>query len=244
MANKIKCNFSFKHYREILNLLKKLNYKFSFFSELPTKIKKRVYLRHDVDLSLEKALQIALIEHQQGIHSTYFVRFSSPFYNVFDPIYSKIIKKIIGLGHQTGLHFEGDIYGTKNLTKDIIEKEVLCQLKILKNYFNIKPVVSFHRPSNFVFNREFKNFTNTYKSIFFQEIKYLSDSKGNWREGCVCKLLRSSSFPQNLQILTHPIWWGKEERRPNKHLKYYLKEKFQYLDKSLSKNISVYRRKF
>ena len=243
--SKIKCDFSFRHYREILDLFKKKGYKFCFFSELSNQKVKRVYLRHDVEISLEKALQLAQIEHQKEVSSTYFVRFSAPFYNVFDPTYSKMIKKIIGLNHQLGLHFEGDIYGNVNLNKKAIEREVSRQLQTLKQYFEIQSVVSFHHPSNFTSNNQkFKDFISTYHSKFFQEIKYLSDSKGEWREGCVCQWLKSSSPPQNLQILTHPVWWGRKERNLNKYLKYYLKEKLRYLDKSLFKDIKDYRKNF
>jgi len=243
MGNKIRCDFSFDHYREILNLFKKRGYKFSFFSESPNLKMKRVYLRHDVDFSLEKALKMAQIENENNVHSTYFIRLSAPFYNIFSPDCSKIIKEIFSLGHQVGLHFEGGFYETRNTTKKTIEKEVSRQLSILKDYFKAKSVVSFHRPSKFIFNHKFGDFINTYENKFFGKIKYLSDSKGNWREGCVCRWLNSSTPPHNLQILIHPIWWGRKEKDLNLFLQNFLKEKFKYLDAFLQKDCQSYKKK-
>jgi len=240
---KNKCDFSYRHYREILNLFKKKGYNLSFFSEKPSKKTKNVYLRHDIDISLKKALQLAKIEYQCGVYSTYFIRFSSPFYNIFDLNRAKIIEEIINSGHQLGLHFDGGILKSKNLTKAKVEKEVLKQLKTIKNYFKISPIISFHRPPKFTLSLSFKKFINAYEPIFFNEIKYLSDSKGNWREGCVCNWLNYPNPPLNFQILTHPIWWGRTVKDPNLHLQNCLKDKFKYLDNSLYQDSKIYRKK-
>jgi len=199
------CNFSFKHYREILEKLR--DYKFCFFND--DFEGKRVYLRHDIDYSPEQALKLAKNENELGICSTFFVRFS-PFYDILDSKYPKIIKNIAGLGHQFGLHFDkGDINE---------------QLKILENNFGAKRIVSFHRPSESEINKEFEGFTSTYEPRFFRDIKYLSDSKGNWREGCICE---QKSLPQVLHINMHPIWWDEKEGdlNPKERLEEYAKTK-------------------
>lgn len=242
--NKKKCNFSFQHYNEILKLAKKQGYKFCFFSEVPDEKIKRFYMRHDVDLSLEKAFRLAQIEHQNKTVSTFFIRLDAPFFNIFDSTYSKIIKEITKLGHQIGLHFDENFISSQKITKKNIEKEVLRQIQVLKNYFNIKNIVSFHCPSHFVRNKRFNpnNFISVYDPRFFSKIKYLSESRGKWREGCVCKLLKSLSPPVNLQVLIHPGWWGEDENDPNKRLSKYLEKKVEYLDKSLVRDTQVYKR--
>lgn len=234
----MKCDFSFKHYREILNLFKKNGYKFCFFSEYPDFMRKKVWLRHDIDFSPEYALEFARFENKAKIHSTFFVRLPCPFYNVFDLFYLKIIREISNLGHQIGLHYEGNTSNEK-----MIEKEVKKQIQILKNYFPIKKIVSFHRPSKFILGKKFKSFINTYQPEFFKKIKYLSDSKKNWREGCVCQWLENNFPPKNFQILIHPVWWVIKERDPNLVLQIYLKEKFKYLDNQLHQDSQVYKKK-
>jgi len=238
---KIKCDFSLRHYQEILDLFKERGYKFCFFSEAPDKKTKKVYLRHDIDYSPETALRLAQIEYQKKIHSTYFIRLSAPFYNIFESKNAKIIKKIINLGHQIGLHFE------INLSKKTIEREITNQIKVIQLYFDIEKIVSFHRPPKYILNQKFKNFISSYEAKFFKEIKYLSDSCGHeslWKEGCVCQWLKSQSCPRDLQILIHPIWWGRKEKDPNKYLHQYLKGKVKYLDNSLAKNLKIYKKKF
>lgn len=238
----MKCNFSFQHYREIIQLLKKQNYQFYFFSSPPHPKKRMVYLRHDVDYSPENALRLAQIENQDQAKATYFIRLSAPFYNIFDPHYCRIIKKIIQLKHQVGLHFEGDEQGSTNLSQKNIEKEVARQLKIIKNTFNIQNIVSFHRPPPKLLNQNFKNFISTYESRLINQTNYLSDSRGQWRKGCICQFLKSARPTENLQILTHPIWWGRKIKNPQRHLEMYLQGRWQYLNKYLANDISVYQR--
>lgn len=237
--NKPECDFGYKHYREILNSFKDLGYNFCFFSEKPNPEKRQVYLRHDIDLTLEKALSVARIENEEKVNATYFIRLSGPFYNIFDLKNSKIIDEIVDLGHKIGFHYEGNIYGSGKLFKKETEKEILKSFEIMRARFEVEKVISFHRPPQFVLNEELENFISTYGARFFGGIKYLSDSKGSWREGCVCQWLRPLS-EKSFQLLTHPVWWGREEMNVNKHLKNCLKEKFKYLDESMGEDSKVY----
>ncbi len=241
---KIKCDFSFRHYREILNLFKEHNYKFLFFSETDNSNKKKVYLRHDIDFSLEKALVLARIEYKENTKSSYFIRLRAPFYNIFDNNCQKIIKEILNLGHEIGIHYEGNIYGYKTLIADLTEKDIYADFSIMKKVFNIKKIVSFHQPCILVLNQRLKRFINTYDAGYFKDTKYLSDSRGFWREGCVCGWLHSKES-QNFQILIHPIWWTEKSRKKTNHyLHGLLKEKFIYLDDSLTQQIQTYTKKY
>jgi len=239
-----KCDFGFKHYQKILNLLKEQDYRFCFFEEEPDKETKRVYLRHDIDYSPEKALELAKIENQNEVVSTFFVRLSCPFYNIFDSKYSKLMGEITSLGHALGLHFEGGI--SLNLTKEKIEENVCRQLVLLKHFFNIKEIVSFHQPPELVLNKEFIGFISAYEPKFFTTIEYISDSKGRWKHGCICSLLSSCNSKKNIHLLTHPIWWGRGEedlKDINKYLELYLKERLNYLNESLIKDNKVYKKR-
>jgi hypothetical protein len=61
--------------------------------------KRYAILRHDVDRSIQRALDLAKIEHNLGIRSSYYFRYPS----MFDPA---IITAISGLGHEIGYHYE------------------------------------------------------------------------------------------------------------------------------------------
>lgn len=246
--NMTKCDFSLRHYQEILSLLKKRGYKFCFFSDNVDKNAKTIYLRHDIDFSPEKAPILARIENQNNVRATYFIRLGSPLYNIFDPTYFKIIKEISDLGHQIGLHLERDTYGSGELTKEEIEKTISLQLQILREYFDIKSIVSFHQAARFkpnILNQKFESFTSTYEPKFFTESKYLADSNGIWIEDCICKWLTSESCPSNLHALTHPACWDRKGRKNlNKYFrKDYLKKKIKYLNNSLAKNSKIYKKK-
>ena len=106
----------------------------------------------------------------------------------------------------------------------------------------MQQVISFHRPSDVVLGKKFQHVINAYEPAFFREIKYLSDSKGTWREGCICQWLQDSSLA-HFQVLTHPIWWGEREQDPNLHLQQWLKEKFLSLDDTLHQEAEPYRQK-
>lgn len=222
----LRCDFSLRHYEEILDGFKQSGYRWSFFTGSPDQKEKRVYLRHDVDLALERALALSRVEHKKGFRSTYFIRTAAPFYNPFDPAFARIILELSRLGHQLGLHFEGEFAR---------ETEILKQVTMLQGYFPVRPVVSLHRPPASVRNKKFKHVISTYAPLFFSETKYLSDSGGKWREGCPCQWLKDSS-PQNVQVLTHPIWWGYGEITPVEKLHKWLGEKEKYFKKCLKED--------
>ena len=57
------CDFSLRHYKEVLEYAKK-RYSFLTFSEFSKSKKKTniILLRHDIDYSIDKALEIAKLE--------------------------------------------------------------------------------------------------------------------------------------------------------------------------------------
>jgi len=217
------CDFSLEHYQEILDLAKSQGYAFKSFLEKPSF--NTVYLRHDIDLSLEKALDFAKIEKERGIKATYFLQTDGPFYNVFDKEGLAIMNQIYYLGHEIGLH-----YNKGNMQK---------QVKAL----NIKKLVSFHRSPKEFLGKKIKGFVSACEPRFFQEIKYVSESNNFWREGCVCQILKEKKFPQ-IQILVHPIWWQNSFNNStdllNDYLKKYPEERQEELRDYLRKNIKSY----
>jgi hypothetical protein len=202
--------FTYKYYRYFLDEIK-VKYdlwsfsKAKFSSEVSSN---QLLLRHDVDQSLEKALIMALIENEANIISTYFIYLSSPFYNVFSQKSEKIIREIISLNHNIGLHFD---YSKNHVhSNSQIKHNVHRDAAFLESYFGIKvDAVSFHRPESlkFLSYLELTTYPHTYEPLFIEKFKYFSDSRGRWRFG---DPLESSEFHEgkNLQILIHPIWWN------------------------------------
>lgn len=236
------CGFSFQHYNEIMMLIKDSGYRSGFLRD---KISgKQIIIRHDVDLDLDTALEMAKIESSMGMIGCYFIWINSPFYNIFEQRYTKIINEIIALGHEIGLHFDETAHYCEKESEMLfcIEKE--C--KILNDHLNIYiESVSFHRPSKIVLNGDLKlgKYINTYSNKNFNEFRYISDSKGLWKEDCICKLLNNIDN-EKIQFLTHPIWWKEKSINNQDRLKEFLEFKLEKMNVDISKNIKSYEKKY
>ena len=214
----MECGFTFKHYKEILELFLERGYEFSPFEYTEEK-KKRVYLRHDIDHSIKRAVGLARIEYNYGVKATYCIRFASPFDNPFSYENVKFIDEIVKYGHYLALHYE-----SREKT-DYNGKDISYYLDIMKSVFNVADVVSFHRPTDKVFGKSFKGFVNVYDKIFYDDARYLSDSTGRWRDGCPCEWLNKMTEEETYHILIHPYWWERTNDDPCKHIHNFLKER-------------------
>jgi hypothetical protein len=59
-------------------------------------------LRHDVDSRLASALELARLEHERGLHATYFVLHTAPYWNDADLL--PRLRDLQELGHEIGFH--------------------------------------------------------------------------------------------------------------------------------------------
>ena len=206
------CNFSYNHYIETLKSIKR-SHKISTFGDSS---KKDVILRHDVDASLEAALNMAELENKIDVKSTYFILFSSEFYNPFTLESSQIIRKILNLGHKLGLHYN-ELFIIKNKLdpSETLKKEI----ELLEQHFSttVEAVAAHESNLNEKIPINLPNgVIDAYSKKFFKDRKYLSDSAQNWREGCFCGHFEKFS---ELQILTHPMWWSKEGKHRDEIMK-------------------------
>ena len=79
-GRRVSCAFDLAHYRELLDAAAAGGYRFATFEAEPQP--GDLLLRHDVDLSLEAALELARLEHERGARATYFLMTESVFYNL------------------------------------------------------------------------------------------------------------------------------------------------------------------
>lgn len=214
--------FTTKAYIELLELLRHNGYYFCLYRESET-VKKSVIIRHDVDFSLEKALEMARLEHDLAVKSTYFILLSTNFYNIFSKeSFDKLIQ-IQSLGHEIGLHFDEKRYDIQTI--EDMQKAVKMEAKILGNLLNTEvKVVSMHRPSKLVLENDipFHQIINSYSSKYFKSMKYVSDSRMNWREDPI-ETIESGKY-EKLHILTHPFWYSTEIETMEVKLKDFLKQ--------------------
>ncbi len=203
--------FTYEGYASLLSLLRENGYEARNFHDYKD-VKRSVVLRHDVDNTLQKALEIAKIEQIGGVKSTFFLMLSSDFYNVFSAESKKIIEMLYFYGHEIGLHFDEMRYADQIGNVEGICERIHEEAGVLAHAVG-KPVrtVSMHRPSQRVIDADLKisGIVNTYSKEFFVTFKYLSDSRRRWREP-VEKIIKSGQF-ERLQILVHPFWYNKKE---------------------------------
>ena len=201
----MKCDFSLEHYSYILSNALRAGYEFKGFHEQVPENSKVIFLRHDIDVLVSMAVPMAELEASLGVRSTYFVLPNSPLYNLLEDEVTNILSKIRSMGHWIGLHV--DLPSTPLIKGKAIEEATEILFRSFSALIPFEPVISYHRPAKEVFGLSFQSFANTYEDRFFKDIKYLSDSKKNWREGCPCQAILEGKY-QQLQLLTHPIWWG------------------------------------
>jgi hypothetical protein len=177
------CNFELPHYRELLEAAKTGGYRFAQFGEMPEP--RDLFLRHDVDLSLDAALTMAEVEAELEVQTTYLLMTESVFYNLASPEGIAAIARLRSLGHRVGLH-------------------AVYPNVVLDDRF--EPVISWHNPEPEYMSKEIPNAVNTYGERYFSPQTYRSDSNQRWRAGCPHEELRAGSFAW-LQILVHPEIW-------------------------------------
>ncbi len=214
--------FTNRAYEEMLDLLKEHNYNVCDYTNYEDQ-KQSVILRHDIDFNLQNGVEFAKIEYAKNITSTYFVLLSTNFYNIFSKESNDMLKLIMGMGHKIGLHFDEKKYKIEN-SNDLgyyvsFESEILGKA-IGKEIRTI----SMHRPSKWILENEIKlkNVINTYSKEFFQEFKYLSDSRMHWRED-VIEIIKNEQYDK-LHILTHPFWYSDKVEETKDKLKYFVNE--------------------
>lgn len=219
--------FSLDAYQELLLAFQSASYSFCMFEEVDQRLAESqpfIVLRHDIDISLRAALEVARVEYHKGISATYFVPLNSPFYNTLSSPNASILCQIHEMGHQIALHVDlRPYYG--DCARALTEIEVLARFY---PYIN-QGLVSLHSP--IALNRElvapFPELNNVYGHFLNNEMAYISDSTGRWRYG---HPLDSEAFytHQPIQLLTHPIWWTQVGESPRKKLEYWLQGDYQH----------------
>ena len=177
------CSFDLQHYREILESAQAGGYRFARFGEGPEL--GDLFLRHDIDLSLDAALRMAELEAKLGVQATYLLMTESVFYNLASTEGVAAIERLRELGHAVGLH-------------------AVHPNLVLDERFD--SVVSWHNPRPEYMGDDIPAAVNVYGKRYFSPSTYRSDSNQRWRSGCPHEELRAGAFPW-LQILVHPAIW-------------------------------------
>jgi hypothetical protein len=235
--------FTYSYYAELVSRLCE-TYRFAAFPEGKVKYKTGsplLIMRHDIDMDMEAALRLSVLENELGIHSTYFFLVRCPLYNVFDGTTAEQIKQILNTGHHFGLHFDCSLY--PDIDASNLSDYVLRECDLLERFFRYSiDAVSFHRPGRLELSgTELERLPNSYERVFLEQFEYFSDSRGNWARG---NPLYSAAFKEkkNLHIAIHPIWWTETPMTPYESLVGLVQRIAHRSEQYLSRNCQVWNR--
>jgi hypothetical protein len=179
----VTCEFSLAHYAELLAAAKAGGYRFAGFDEPPEA--DDLLLRHDVDLSLDAAVQMAEVEAEAEAWSTWFLMTRSVFYNLDSSEGERAIARLRDLGGRIAHHA---VWPNVDLDE------------------RFEPVVAWHNPEAEFMSAAVEGATNVMTSPWFDPDHYRSDSNQRWRHDCPHDRLERGEF-EWLQLLIHPEIW-------------------------------------
>jgi hypothetical protein len=179
------------------------------FSLPPSNTERRIYLRHDVDYSLEMALRLAEVNAELGIQGTFCVLLRSQIYNLLSDRSLSTLEKMAALGQNLGLH--GSVSPT--LPDDgAVESRIRADFECVRyNCSFVSPVCSWHNPTPEVLERYLTSpriggLVNAYSASFVREIPYYSDSNMRHSVEDFMRLVGEGGSAC-MQLLLHPLNW-------------------------------------
>jgi hypothetical protein len=204
--------FSPQSYGSMLEAIRSRGFEYRGFGDVASFDSQRVklcLLRHDVDVSMEYALEMAQLEARLGVRATYFVMLRSPMYNLFGRRSSSALREIVALGHDLGLHYDA---ACSQGPEHDIEEWLRFEMETLGTLAGRRVTAfSFHQPSAEIIERrvEIPGAINTYHPGQLPGFKYISDSNRVWRECDPLQLLQAGF--DRIHLLFHPLWWMCED---------------------------------
>ena len=208
--------FSYNEYKNLISLVGAYLPIVDFSDVLKNNNDKFCVLRHDIEFSIDRALELARIEADYlGVKSTYTVQLRNNTYNALSQKNIEIVQEIKRLGHSIGLHQNPPNMSDKKLIK-YIQKDI----KTLEHYYEFEvDRYAFHRcgsnPGVLEKYVEVSGKINCYAKEFFHyfqgekpnelRVHYVADSNHKWKYGHPLDL--DFSKVNKLQLLTHPYSW-------------------------------------
>lgn len=233
--------FGITSYKYLLDIISNSGRKIINYSDILNG-KNGIVMRHDIDFCPLKADKIASLEYKNNVKATYFVLLNSGLYNLKENKNKKALKNILNMGHQVGLHFDTTKY---DHNKNSVNKGCIEECSTLEKLIDNKiEMVSFHRPAKEYVGMDQKigKKNHTYMPSFINNIKYCSDSEGEWKYDDPEDLINDNSI-ESIQLLTHPIWWTTpQDLSAGEKIAYHLRGAISNIHKIASENCKPYKK--
>ena len=197
--------YSVPHYRHILRKAKALGYELPCVRDVAFGLPEGRWflIRHDVDVSPWAAEQLAEIEAQEGVTTTYYYRFHANWYNLLDAGIVRSVKRVAEMGHEVGLHYEPGHF------LELGEDPVAGIQRDIRNFeelvgFETKTIAQHQPAEGPLLGTISEQHADAYQEDLVRTIRYFGDSGFHWREGCICTKLGEH---ERLHTLIHPHSW-------------------------------------
>lgn len=228
--------FSYRFYIELINVLKGA-LPLLDFAQIKPEMERFFLLRHDVEFSVEKAYDMARLEHELlGVNSSYFFQIRNYSYNPLALKNLQLIRKIADMGHKIGLHVNTSGLEDSKQIDHFIKND--CAL--LERGLGL-PIERFslHRPSFKLLNAriQINGLINTYDDLYFHlyekdkpqqlNVHYFSDSEHRWKYGSPLEQLNPAI--QKIQLLIHPYSWSEQGLDNSQNFKDLIAKKYQWM---------------
>jgi len=210
-------NFSYKEYIKIIKFLTETrDLPLVDYADITEQTKCFCILRHDVEYSPERALQLASLESDVlKIKSSYFFQIRNNAYNLFSDKNIDIVNEIASLGHKIGLHVH---HGARK--QKTIEDYISEDIKLMESVLGLEiDRYAHHRPTKEIFleKADIPGKINAYGKKYFHffsgvkpnklNVIYMSDSNHCWKFGTPLDVAPSE---KKVYVLTHPFSWTRE----------------------------------
>jgi hypothetical protein len=222
----VPCSFSYTHYRTIIRRAKEREYRIMQMREYTqARPSQRVLLlRHDIDTHPECAERLARVERDLGVRSTYFVRVHTDMYNPFGFRVYPILRNILEMGHEIGLHFENtdmsrmtgeDARSILRREIDVLQATLGTRIEGIAAHVDLISGVNNDDINPLDYDIEYEARTLT------RGFTFVSDSLRKWPHTngrCICRILQDPHLnAARICLLTHPEFWY-ENRHKVQHL--------------------------
>jgi hypothetical protein len=201
--------FSLDAYHDLLRLAHEKGWKVAAYPEKGSLGPRQILLRHDVDYSVEIALEMARANAALGVHGTFFLLLRSDLYNLWSPRNQELARQIQAAGQSVGLHFAALQPVPPNEAS--LARMVKREFELLREVVpGAAPVFAWHNPTTAWLDRfgklEVEGLINAYAPRFTVAMRYRSDSNLRHSPDDFARLLQSEDASP-LHLLFHPLNW-------------------------------------
>lgn len=231
-------DFSLASYAHLVRSLRDAGYRFAPIGSMRSVEERRsVYLRHDIDLHLLHVDRMAELEANLGVRATYYVALTQP-YNVHSSENVAILRRLVALGHELGLHYDLTCYPTD---PDAALEHLTWEVSVLERTGDTTVrSICMHQPHTGHENlfATTDRWLNPHDPRLERDLIYVSDSCRAWRDESLLRCLRPYP-PHRVMLNTHPELWldgtisGRERYLENVVLGNAVRQTERYIDETV-----------